>query len=391
MARFRFEAVNEQGAHARGFLSADSEQGLAERLLTGGWKLVTAELQEEQPKWFERLARGYFSFLFHRVGARSLALWYRSLSYLLRAGVSLSEAAHTLGEKCDNSTLRAVSRKVARAAREGKPMNAALQDYPGAFPAFARAVMEVGQQTGNLEKTSASLAQYYDQIYALQAAYRSQLAHPFILLAFYILIPVLPVWFFGGFGAFVLALIARTARTAIILILLVLVWKALIQWQPFAQAFDRFKLSLPLLGGIFRKAALSRWARSMAMLFSAGVGMAKAAEVAAGACGNAAIEAAVRREVPRILEGQPLSAAMKASGEFPDTAVEMAAAGEQSGELDEMLTRVAGYYEAEVMTGQRQTVVSVVVALVVLFCYLMAALVIRFWAGYYAQLPKPGH
>jgi len=390
MARFRFEAINEQGAHARGFLSADSEQGLAERLLTGGWRLVTAELQEEHPRWLQRLAREYFSFLFHRVGARSLALWYRSLSYLLRAGVSLSEAAHTLGEKSDNGTLRAVSREVARAAREGKPMNEALQDYPGAFPAFARAVMEAGQQTGNLEKTSASLAQYYDQIYALQVAYRSQLAHPFILLAFYILIPALPIWFHWGFGAFAVALIARVARTALILILLVLAWKALIQWQPFALAFDRLKLSLPWVGGIFRKAALSRWARSMAMLFSAGVGMGKAMEAAAAACGNAAIEAAIMREVPRILEGQPLSAAMKASGEFPDTAVEMAAAGETSGELDEMLTRVAGYYEAEVMTGQRQTVVSVVVALDVLFCSLIAALVIRFWAGYYAQLPKPG-
>jgi type II secretory pathway component PulF len=304
--------------------------------------------------------------------------------------MGLSGAAHALAEKSDNRTLGAVSREIAEAAGQGRRPTTVLQRHPGVFPAFARAVIETGEETGLLEQTCKKMAEFYDQMYELQLAYRAQGFYPALLLAAYVVIPAVPALVLDGFGAFAVMVISSTWHTALFLIALLLVWRALVQFRGCAEAIDRLKLSLPWLGSVFRRTALSRWARAMAMLFSAGVAMGKAVETAASACGNAAIEAAIRREASGILKGQPLSEVMKATGEFPNTAVEMVAVGEQSGEVDKVLARLAGYYETEVMAAQKQAAVSVGAGFYLLVVFLIGIYVIRFWTGYYGQLPRPG-
>lgn len=382
MPRFRYQALDVSGQPVTGSVAApDQEQAVrdAERI---GLRAVRIVAPPSQPTWHERVTRGYLSFLFHPVSTKDLALWYRSLNHVLKAGINLVQGSGLLASSTSSSTLRMVSREMSDTAAAGRPIAPVLSEYRSVFPDFARAVMEAGQESGTLQESAQRMADYYDQLFELQQEFRSQTFYPKILLLAWLALPIMPTLVLGGPGAYFNALLSRASYLAVAVVCGWLGWRFLTQFSWFRRAFDRFKLSLPALGGIARRNALARWARTMATMLKAGVPLGRSIEAAGAACGNAAIEAAVSRAAHSVLTGRQISQVMTESREFPNTMLEMMAIGEQSGDPGQMLDRAATYYEMEARTASHQTAVTVGVGLYMLMAVLIGITVIKFWAGY---------
>jgi len=388
LPRFRYEAVDAAGRPVSGSLAAPDEQQALRDAEARGLKAVRVVGLPSAMPWYQRLEREYFSFIFHPVSTKALAVWYRSLQFLLGAGMNVVEAAHSLSGKGGNATLRAVSREIAQEAAEGKPLASVLARHPAVFPDFACAVMEAGQETGMLQQSAQRMADYYDQLYELQQAYRVQTFYPKVLLLAYLAIPILPTLVLSGFEAYLSELVARAWHLALALVCLWLGWRVLTQFSWFRRGFDRFKLSLPWFGGVARRMALARWARSLSSLLNAGVPLGRSIEAASAACGNAAIQDAVMAKASGTLQGKPVSQVMAESGEFPDAMIGMVATGERSGESAQMLERAAAYYEIEAQSASKQSAIGVGLAFYLLIALVIATYVVHFWTGYFGGIMK---
>jgi len=382
MPRFRYQALDASGQPVTGSVAAEDQQQAVRGAERIGLRAVRVAVPPSQPTWHERVARGYLSFLFHPVSAKDLALWYRSLHHVLKAGINPVQGSGLLASSTSNSTLRMVSREMADTAAAGRPIAPVLSEYPSVFPDFARAVMEAGQESGTLQESAQRMADYYDQLFELQQAFRSQTFYPKILLLAWLAIPIMPTLVLEGPGAYFNALLSRAWYLAVAVVCVWLGWRFLTQFAWFRRAFDRFKLSLPALGGIARRNALARWARTLATMLKAGVPLGRSIEAAGAACGNAVIEEAVMHRAQGVLHGKPLSQVLAETGEFPNSLVEMMAIGEQSGDPGQMLDRVATYYEMEARTASHQTAITVGVGFYMLMAILIGITVITFWAGY---------
>lgn len=398
MQTFSYEAKTDTGELVRGRLEAETERGAVEKIRSMGYWVL--RVKQTRPRgeltWYQYLARGYFSFIFHRVNAKSLAIWYRSFADLLGAGWNLHEAALTLAERTRSHTLRQVAREIAERALRGELMSPVFDRYPSVFPLHAKALVQTGEETGLLDETLEHLAAFYDTVYEIQMAYRMETFYPKVVLFLFITLPpIIPavVGASGGAGAlsfdwriYLRALIARIGIWGFLLAAAWFVWRLLMQFQPVRRGWDRLKLIIPGVGGIGRRNGLARWARSMAMLLRAGVPLRRGLEAAASATGNEAMAASMRREIQRVLSGEPLSAVMAASHEFPEQAIDMVVTGERSGNIERMLDKMADYYQAEALTASKQTAVTVGVAFYLLVALLVAIYVIGFWTGYYGSI-----
>jgi type IV pilus assembly protein PilC len=362
-----------------------------------GYWVVRIQGKRARPEaaWHQRLARGYFSFLFHRVNAKSLAIWYRSFSNLLEAGMNMHEAALALAERTRSHTLRQVTRQIAEAARRGEPMSPVLDRYPSAFPLFAKALVETGEETGLLNETLERLAQFYDSIFELQMAFRLETFYPKVVLFMFIVIPPIIPAVAGSAQAgglvfdwhvYLRALLGSVQYWVAGLLALWFGWRFLMQIPPVRAGWDRVKLLIPWIGGIVRRVSLVRWARAMAMLLRAGVPLRRALEAAASATGNEAMARSMRRELSRVITGEPLSVVMTHAREFPEQAIDMVMTGERSGNIDRMLDKMAEYYHTEATVSSRQTAIVAGVVFYLAVAVLVGSFVISFYLGYFKNV-----
>jgi len=397
MQTFSYEAKTASGEVVRGSLDAETERGAVEKIRSMGYWVLRVKGAPARPAvtWYQRLARGYFSFLLHRVDAKSQAIWYRSFSHLLGAGMNAHEAALTLAERTRNRTLRLTAQELAQAAQRGELLSPVLDRYPSTFPLFAKALMQTGEETGLLNQTLEQLAAFYDSIFELQWAFRLETFYPKIVLFFLIVIPpVIPaVQASSSFGRLVFdwrvylqALVRSVGMWAALLIGFWFLWRLLMQVPPLRQGWDRVKLLIPWIGGIVRRISLLRWARATAMLIRTGVPLHRGLEAAASTTGNEAMAASLRRELSRVLAGEPLSAYMLAAREFPDHSIDMVMTGERSGHMDAMLDKLADYYHTEATVSGKQTAMVAGVAFYLLVAVMVAIFVASFWIGYYSNL-----
>ena len=396
MRTFSYKAKAASGEVVQGSLEAETERGAVQKIRDMGyWVLkVKPDRARQAVTWYQFLARGYFSFLFHRVNAKSQAIWYRSFSDLLGAGMNMHEAVSTLAERTRNRTLRQAAREIAEQARRGEPMSPVFDRYASAFPLFAKALVQTGEETGLLERTLEQLAQFYDSLYEIQMTYRLETLYPKVVLFLFITIPpIIPAVqaasSFGqlrfDWGVYLRTLIERTALWVVLLVGFWFLWRLLVQFPPLRQGWDRLKLVIPWIGGIIRRTSLARWARAMAMLLRAGVPLRRGLDAAASATGNEAMAASMRREISRVTSGEPLSAVMAHCHQFPEQAIDMVMTGERSGNIAGMLDKTADYYQAEAAVANKQTAIIAGVGFYLGVALLVGIYVIQFWVGYFSD------
>jgi type IV pilus assembly protein PilC len=302
------------------------------------------------------------------VGQKDLAIFTRQLAAMMKAGVPLLQSFDIVGRGATNPRLARLVNDIRSDIETGTSLSAAFRKHPMVFDALYCNLVEAGEAGGILEALLDRLAIYQEKTVAIKQKIKSALMYPVaVLLVAVIVIAVIMIFvvpsfksMFANFGA---TLPAPTLFVVAVSEFFVNWWWAMLfavlaggyffgqSWRRSekVQAFvDRLLLRVPVFGGLVEKSVVARWTRTMSTLFAAGVPLVEALDSVGGASGNSLYAAATEQIQRDVSAGGSLTNAMQSSGVFPVMVLQMAAIGEESGSLDQMLGKAAEFYEEEV-------------------------------------------
>lgn len=358
---FIWEGVDRRGAKKKG------------EVLASNMVLAKAELRRQgvNPTKVKRKPKDLFGSGGSRgkkVLPKDIAIFSRQLATMLSSGVPLVQSFEIMAKGADNPTLRNLINAIKSDVEGGTTLADAFRRQPKYFDDLVCNLVHAGEQAGILESLLDKIATYKEKSESIKSKVKKALFYPtaVIIVAFIItailLIFVIPqfkelfsgmgadlpaltmfvvhlseffqaYWYavFGGLGLFAYAFIQAKHRS-----------------KTFSDNLERFSLTIPIIGDILNKAAIARFARTLATMFAAGVPLVEALESVAGAVGNAKYRAAVMQMRGDVSTGTSVTAAMEQTNIFPNMVVQMASIGEEAGSLDHMLGKVADFYEQEV-------------------------------------------
>jgi len=394
LSAFRYRGRDRGGQAVTGQVqAADEKQAEIQVRELGLTRVVISRvrLKGKEAPWrleLRRRLQEYFSFLFYRVNFRELSLWARSVQFTFKAGMNPYQALHTIGEGCTNPTLAKVSLLMAECALQGQPLAPTMAEFPWVFPPYVRSLVQVGEESGNLEVTFQRLADFFEHMHELTLLHKRMTFYPKLLVAAFFLItnaPVLVVPYAGlpaGFTSYLLLIWRSIMPLLIVLGGGYLVARALGQVNAVQAAWDAFKIRIPYIGPAFYKSSLARWGSALSLMVDSGVPIHRAVISSAPALGNLALERGLLEHTDKLLQGRLLSEVLRESGRFPRELVEIVSIGEQSGNAAASLERVAQFYEQESRTGQKQLVSGTAIAFYAIIAFTIARYVVLFWLSY---------
>jgi len=303
-----------------------------------------------------------------RIKAQDIALFTRQMATMMKAGVPLLQSFDIIGEGFDNPAMRKLVDEVKQEVAAGNSFAAALRKKPQYFDELYCNLVDAGEQAGALDTLLERVATYKEKSESLKAKIKKAMTYPLavvfvaIIVTGILLVKVVPQFesVFKGFGAelpaFTVMVIGLSAfmqqgwwvMLGILLAGILGVRHAFRKSPGFRDWLDTWLLKLPLIGTLMYKSAVARYARTLSTTFAAGVPLVEALESVAGATGNIVFKRAVLRIKQDVSSGMQLNFSMRTSGVFPNMAIQMTAIGEESGALDDMLDKVANFYEDEV-------------------------------------------
>lgn len=302
------------------------------------------------------------------VSEKDITLFTRLLATMMKSGVPLLQAFDIVGKGHSNPAVAKLLLDIKTDVETGSSLNQAFRKYPLYFDDLFCNLVGAGEAAGILDTLLDRLANYKEKILAIKSKIKSAMFYPLsiIVVAFIIttviMIFVIPAFkdLFSSFGAdlptptlvvmaisdyFVKYWYAIFGTIGFVLWFFFYTWKRSRKMQAF---MDRLILKLPVLGSVIEKATIARWARTLSTMFAAGVPLVEALDSVAGAAGNFVYYEATKQIQSEITTGTSLTVAMQNSRVFPNMVLQMVAIGEESGALDNMLSKVADYFEGEV-------------------------------------------
>ena len=303
-----------------------------------------------------------------KIKPADIALFTRQMATMMKAGVPLVQSFDIVADGLDNQGVKELVFKIRDEVASGTAFADALRKHPLYFDDLFCNLVASGEQSGALETMLDRIATYKEKTESLKAKIKKAMTYPIavvvvaIIVTSILLIKVVPQFAetFSSFGAELPAFtrlvvgMSEWMQANWFLALLVIVFgiggtvEAKKRNKKVAQFFDRLILKLPILGLITYNSISARFARTLSTTFAAGVPLIDALTSVAGATGNCVYEEATLRIRDSVATGIPLNAALRSSGLFPTMLVQMAAIGEESGALDEMLSKAADFYEEAV-------------------------------------------
>lgn len=303
-----------------------------------------------------------------KITDKDITLFTRQLATMMKAGVPLLQSFDIVAKGHSNPSVAKLIQDLRSDIETGSSLNQAFRKFPLYFDALFCNLVAAGEQAGILEDLLARLATYKEKTQAIKGKIKSALFYPVsILVVAFVVTSVIMIWVvpafkevFKSFGA---DLPAPTLFVMAISDFFVEYWYMIFgglfaslylffqSWKrsPKVQRFmDKTLLQAPIFGDVIRKATIARWTRTLATMFAAGVPLVESLDSVGGASGNAIYVDATKRIQTEVATGTSLTASMQNSGVFPNMVTQMVAIGEESGALDQMLGKVADFYEAEV-------------------------------------------
>ena len=297
-----------------------------------------------------------------------IAQFARQLTTMMRSSVPMVQSLEMIANSGENASLRDLVRKLKADIESGASLGQALSRHPRYFDKLFVNLVQAGEQAGTLENMLDKVATYKEKSESLKAKVKKALMYPLmVIIAAVVVSAILLIWVipqfkevFSSFGAdlpaFTLFVISMSdwlqANWWIPVIGFVAIGYAYTTARRTSRSFDRFmdKISLkfPIVGGIINLSAIARFSRTLSTMFAAGVPLVEAMDSVAGATGNIVYEDATMRMQEDTSRGVQLNVAMQTTQIFPNMVVQMTRIGEESWRLEEMLGKVADYYEEQV-------------------------------------------
>lgn len=358
MAVFSYEALDGQGRRVDGILDAESEEAARGRLRSIGLYPVSVRAG---------VAPGRFEGLFAHISQRDVAGFTRQLATLVGAGFTIADALATLSDQSTNPRLRRVVMEILDKVRAGRQLSDAIRDqgevFGGMFPPMIRA----GEKSGRLPEILAQLSIYIDRRVRLTQRVTASIAYPLVMLGVAV-----------GVVLFLLTWVVPTLTTtferenldlpwvtklliAVCDVLLGYWWalavgiglalgaaRAWVMTEGGRETFDRWRLTLPLIGPLYSKVLIARFVRTFGVLVRADVQILSAIEILRSVVQNVIVAQALDEARVAISQGTSIAKPLRQSGIFPPLVVDMIAAGQKAGELDTLLFKLAEDYDLEV-------------------------------------------
>ena len=338
---------------------------VAGQMKAGGEAVVRAQLRRQGIQVLKVKKRGRGR---GKVSEKDITLFTRQLATMLKSGVPLLQAFDIVGKGHSNPAVAKLLLDIKTDVETGSSLSQAFRKYPLYFDTLFCNLVGAGEAAGILDTLLDRLATYKEKILAIKGKIKSALFYPIsiIVVAFLIttviMIFVIPAFkdLFSSFGAdlptptlvvmaisdyFVKYWYAIFGSIGFVIWFFFYTWKRSQKMQAF---MDRLMLKLPVLGPVVEKATIARWARTLSTMFAAGVPLVEALDSVAGAAGNYVYYEATKQIQSEISTGTSLTVAMQNTKVFPSMVLQMVAIGEESGALDNMLNKVADFFEGEV-------------------------------------------
>ncbi|UOO76449.1 type II secretion system F family protein [Neisseria sp. Dent CA1/247] len=353
--RFNFEGRNiDTEQMVRGEVVAKNEEEARKKLQRRGIKpLRVSKVKAVRKK---------------RITQEDITVFTRQLATMMKAGLPLMQAFEIVAKGHSNPSMTQMLMQVRADVEQGSALGKAFAKHPKYFDRFYCNLIAAGETGGVLESLLDKLAVYKEKTQAIKKKVKSALTYPIaivvvaVVLVFIMMVFVLPAFgeVYSSMGAelpgltqIVMSISDFFVKYAwVIVIGTVALCFGVYQWykkSPVLQKrVDAMMLRLPIFGSIVRKATIARWARTTSTLFAAGVPLVEVLDSVSGAAGNILYEEATHDIRAKVTQGLSLTSSMQGTDMFPNMVLQMAAIGEESGSLDDMLNKAAEFYEDEV-------------------------------------------
>ncbi len=382
MPVFEYVGKTLSGSEVSGEIAARSQEEVR-RILRRKRVLVT-EARAKPREIHLHIRRG--------VKSTEISRMARQFATMIEAGLPLVQSLEILSDQATSPALKDALSDVRERVQSGSTLAEALGKHPKIFDELFVNMVEAGEIGGALDTILLRLATYREKVDALRRKIKGAMYYPAVIsvvaagATLFLITFIVPVFakLFEGFGAelplptkLVLA-ISGIIRSNILLGIVILIglgigYRYLAKTPSGRLAIDRFKLKIPIMGNLLRKSIIARFSRTLGTLLNSGVPILDSLEITAKTAGNKVIYNAIRRAVTAIAQGDTIAQPLQDTGVFPPMVVQMISVGEKTGGLDEMLEKVADFYEDEVdaavdaLTSIIEPVVIVVMGAVIGF------------------------
>ena len=303
-----------------------------------------------------------------KIEASDIAIFARQLTTMMGAGVPMVQSFEIVANGMENKSMREMVNGIKAEVESGSNLTNALRQYPDQFDELFCSLTEAGEQSGTLETLLGEIATYKEKSESLKKKIKKAMFYPVAVLIVALIVTAILLVFvvpqfeslFSGMGGDLPAFTRMIVNASEFMQewwYVLFIGVGLTVWifaqtkkrsKPFREALDRLALKAPVFGDIAIKAATARFSRTLATMSKAGVPLVEAMESVAGVAGNSVFEKAILAMKEEAATGQRLTVSIQNSGLFSNMVVQMVSIGEESGSIDDMLGKVADYYEEEV-------------------------------------------
>lgn len=384
MKLYAYVARDSGGRKLKGVLEAANEVQLIQNLREHGYTLISLSLHQEKKHLLEP-----------RVSAKELAVICRQLSTVLRVGMPILQGIKLIQKQVKQKRLKEILVQVEQDLKKGDSLTEAFQKHSSFFPPLFIRMLYSAEMSGNIEQVLKIMAENFQKEHQIKSKIKKALIYPSFILGFALVMAQLLILFalptfmemferanlplpmvtklliaveqgLRAYGLFILLL----------LVLFLLLAKELLTWEPFRKRVDYMLYHAPLLGRTVKKLVTFRFSQTLRDLYASGLGIEQALQIAAEVVNNSYIVDKVSQIREEVHNGLSVAAALQQSGVFPDLLVSMIQVGEETGDLETLLTDVAEYNQFELEQEIEQMIALIEPILLILVGMLVASIIV---------------
>jgi len=386
MPVYRYLAKNLKGETLDGEYETVSLDALEQMLRSKGYFLVKSSV-----KGGEFTLAGMYG----KINAKDIAVFCRQFAVILNSGITILEAIGILKDQASKRRMKEILEDVYSELQKGRMLSEAIVPYDDLFPEFMKNMIRVGEASGTLDTILNQLADYYEHDFKIRRKVKSAMTYPAILAVLTVavvtllMVAVLPMFsdMLSGMGGtlpgitvFLMAVSRFMADNILLLaavvIIAVILFSYYIRTDNGRLWFDGLKLRLPIVKNTVLKTVTARFARSMSILLKSGIPIVNAMKIMKDLIGNRAVEKRFAEATSEIKEGKGIAGPIKRLGIFPPLLIHMIVVGENTGELDEMLSRTAGFFDEEVEEAIEKTVSLIEPAMIIIMAAVIGVIIL---------------
>ncbi|MEQ6389141.1 type II secretion system F family protein [Bacillaceae bacterium S4-13-58] len=387
MAQFNYVARDRQGNKKTGVIQADTKQAVGTILRERDLRLLEVEKKKET-FWSQDIYLG------NPVKLEDFVIYLRQFATLIKAGVTIVDSTRILMEQTESKVLKKTLSQIEVDLREGNSLSSAYSKHPKIFSNLFTNMVKAGETSGSLEETLEDMADYFEKQHKTRQKVKSAMSYPIVVgiiaigVVIFLLVSIVPTFvdMFNQFGGelpgitkFVMAasdwVVNYWYLLTLIVVLFILSFVLIRQKKETKYYLDYFMLKIPIFGKIFQKSLLARMSRTLSSLLNNSVPILNAMTLTEKVIENEVMTRVLRESSEVLQQGRSMSEPMSKHWAFPPLITQMISVGEKTGSLDQMLSRIADFYESEVETATDQLKTLIEPLMIVLLAGLVGIIV----------------